>query len=500
MSTRGQENLDGCYEPAIPIDMAEPQRAFDHEHFVNYMVHRFDVSEKVYEPLKDLLSLYDIKADEILGSGFQCNDEDRINMAASEEAKLTVLVREMSRTNKKWRARIKLGKGSMSAVLGSRAPSSSVAKRENDQMLRDYIFELKEGIPVSQRASAKLLLENASEQTFEGGKFEHLTSLMMKYVTEFLAGRQRELLVAQNKAQGWSDPYKGYAFWPEHVSPAYGAPAAVDIAKKAFLALLDITPPDAHKDMARVRLLKDYFLDSEGAYWEEMRSLYALLESELPDEIGRLDLQIESQDITHKVAQAFRINVSELPADLISQARCLVRLYALKHAPFEPDVDSTEKLDYLEKMQQPHYTSLAAVILYDLQTKRKSIKLEIPGETYTSVPVYKVFKNALRDAGVDLTLDVESNNQQLVSVLNTMDTKALNYILSLFSYASNADDGKSGFLRMDYVGEQAKAKVERAGLLAELPRLLKVYSCETAHFLMSTYTTSLRENTRNPLI
>ncbi len=137
-----------------------------------------------------------------------------------------------------------------------------------------------------------------------------------------------------------------------------------------------------------------------------------------------------------------------------------MRLYALKHGPFDPGTDSPEKLDYLEKMKQPFYTGLAAVILYHLQIRRKSIKIEVPGETYPSVPVYKAFKNALLDAGVDLGLSLENNEPAFKSVLNTMDTKALSYMLSMFSYASNADDGRTRFLRMDYIGEQARTKVE----------------------------------------
>ncbi len=39
-------------------------------------------------------------------------------LASFEQAKLAVLVRMMSKINKKWRARVKLGKASMSAVLG----------------------------------------------------------------------------------------------------------------------------------------------------------------------------------------------------------------------------------------------------------------------------------------------------------------------------------------------------------------------------------------------
>ncbi len=79
-------------------------------------------------------------------------------------------------------------------------------------MLMEYIALLKDGVPASQRGAAAPLFENAPEYAFEGGKFEHLAMLMMKYVSEFLAGRQRELVVKQNEANGWVSPEKGYAF------------------------------------------------------------------------------------------------------------------------------------------------------------------------------------------------------------------------------------------------------------------------------------------------
>lgn len=81
-----------------------------------------------------------------------------------------------------------------------------------------------------------------------------------------------------------------------------------------------------------------------------------------------------------------------------------------------------------------------------------------------------------------------------------MDTKALSYMLSLFSYAENADDGHTTFLRMDYVGEQTRVKIERSAFLSQLPQALKGYSCETAYALMRSYTSHLIQNTHNPLM
>ncbi|ATE74885.1 hypothetical protein [Pseudomonas frederiksbergensis] len=201
-----------------------------------------------------------------------------------------------------------------------------------------------------------------------------------------------------------------------------------------------------------------------------------------------------------KVSKAFGVEVASLPKELIDQAKCFVRLYALKHGAFPPGTDSPEKLDYLEKMKQPFYTGLAAVILHYLKIRRKSINIEVPGETYPSVPVFKAFKNALRDAGVNLGCSVERNDPALKSLLNTMDTKALSYVLSLFSYTANADDGHTTFLRMDYVGEQARVKIERSAFLSQLPQALKGYSCETAYALMRSYTLHLIQNTHNPLM
>ncbi|MNY08496.1 hypothetical protein D3C86_1413540 [compost metagenome] len=259
-------------------------------------------------------------------------------------------------------------------------------------------------------------------------------------------------------------------------------------------------PVDAQKDMARVRLLKDFFLDSEASFWQEMHALYTQLESELPEEIGKLDLRLTDEQLPEKISEAFGVEAVSLPEELIDQAKCFVRLYALKHGPFPPGTDSPEKLDYLEKMKQPFYTGLAAVILHHLQIRRKSIKIEVPGETYPNVPVFKAFKNALHDAGVNLRCSVESNDPALKSLLNTMDTKALSYMLSLFSYAANADDGHTTFLRMDYVGEQARVKIERSAFLAQLPQTLKGYSCQTAYALMRSYASDLVQNTHNPLM
>ncbi len=71
--------------------------------------------------------------------------------------------------------------------------------------------------------------------------------------------------------------------------------------------------------MARVRLLKDYFLDAEASHWEEMHAVCTLLEGEIPEEVGKLDLELKQEDLPEKVAQAFGVGTSSLPGELIGQ-------------------------------------------------------------------------------------------------------------------------------------------------------------------------------------
>ena len=69
----------------------------------------------------------------------------------------------------------------------------------------------------------------------------------------------------------------------------------------------------------------------------------------------------------------------------------------------------------------------------------------------------------------------------------------------LFSVASMADDGQSSHLKMEYLASHLNVKIDRTALLAELPQLLKPYSCCLADELMAHFMTVLNENTCNPL-
>ncbi|MEH6386291.1 MULTISPECIES: hypothetical protein [Pseudomonas] len=73
-------------------------------------------------------------------------------------------------------------------------------------------------------------------------------------------------------------------------------------------------------------------------------------------------------------------------------------------------------------------------------------------------------------------------------------------MVSLFSLAANADDEKASFLRMDYLAEHTRVKIERCALLAELPKMLKAYSCTAARDLMAASMSGLKAHCHNPLL
>ena len=494
-----QGGVPARYAPAVPVNGAEPSMPFDREDFLDFLDLRFGVSEKVYEPLKALLANYGIPFHQLLGQDFPCG-EGLDDLLRYEQAKLTVLAREMSRINKKWRSHVLLVKGSMSAVFGSSAPSSITHKTRNTEMLRYYLRELKNGIPPTGLASARPLLEGPESGQLEGGYFEGRVAQMSRYVADFITGRQRELLVEQNRQQGRLHPRDGYAFWPSHVSPAEGASEAIGVARTAFVTLLSMTPPNAHKDMARVRLLKDFFLDSEASYWREMHELYSSSQRDLPREIAKIDLRLNRQQIPDAVADVFGVETTSLPNMLVEQAECLVWLYGLKHDPFGLEGASPERQAYFQQLKQPPYLALAAAILFHLQVTGSEVRVAVPGETHPGVPVYKSFRAALEAAGVNLRLGPEANDARLNTVMHQMDTKALNYMVSLFSLAANAEDGETPFVHMAHVHDHALFKIQRFGLLAELPARLKPYSCTTAYDLMGTYMSCLKEFTYNPLL
>ncbi|MHC8376449.1 hypothetical protein ACYZT3_10455 [Pseudomonas sp. MDT1-16] len=488
---------DARYEPALPVDTIKPLVPFSKKDFATYIEGRFDVSEKIYEPLKDLLATYRIEPHQILGTDF-ADEENNTELFEYEQAKLMVLARKMSMRNNKWRTIVSRSKPTMSAVLGSSAPGS-LAQKEKIELFQYYISLLKAGIPAARMDSAQPLLANAQGEEYEGGHFEKLTALMSKYTADFISARQREILVASNKQHDRVHPEKGHKFWPVDVSPEFGAAEAVHAARESFISMLESTPPDAAKDMARVRLLKDFFLDAESSYWKETHELNKAVLGDLPPELGKVNLSASREDIPEKVAQAFGVGSGGLPASLIAEAECLIWLYGLKHCPFEVGAMDDRRAEYFEQNQVPHYVAIAAVILNYLRLTCKNIKISVPGETYGKVPVYKAFREALKSAGVDLALGVEANQAQLAQAFRSIDTKAMTYLASLFSIATNADDGQAQFLRMDYVAGHVEVRVERTALLAELPKMLKPYSCQTAFMLICTYMSAMRDCTHNPL-
>ncbi|MEH6386408.1 MAG: hypothetical protein V7772_00865 [Pseudomonas profundi] len=495
---QSEREADARYAPGIPVDDEKCPAPFDHGQFLDYLSVRFGVSEKVYEPLKVLLSVSGISASELLGKDFP-GEKNRKDIMQYERAKLAVLVRQMSTLNRKWRSQVLLAKPSMSAVLGSYAPGST-CKNDNDEMLRYYLSELKSGIPSSRLACARPLLEDASPGRLEGGHFEGRIAGVTRHVADFITARQRQLLVRQNRQRGWRHPRDGFAFWPAHVSPAYGAEEAIKAARAEFVTLTETLPASAHNDMARIRLLKNFFLDSEACYWAEMHALYTASQRDLPDALGRLDLRVKRHEITDAVAQAFGVDASSLPDFLVEQAQCLVWLYGVKHDPFGSGDTSSHRQTYFRQLKQPHYLALAAAILYHLCITASAVRIEVPGETHKNVRVYRAFLDALAAAGITLAATAELGEIQAKAVLSCMDTKALSHMVSLFSLAANADDAEAPFLRMDYLAEHARMKIQRCALLAELPKMLKTYSCTTAFELMGMYISVLKAQSHNPLM
>lgn len=496
----GQQDLietDARYEPGIPVDDREPQTPFDHGQFLDYLSVRFGVNEKPYAPLKAFLNASGIAASPLLGKGFP-ERRNLKSLAQYERAKLTILVRHMSTLNRKWRSQVLLTKPSMSAVLGSFAPGSP-HKNNNDQLLRHYLHELKRGIPPSRLACAGPLLHGSLPGRLEGGRFEERIAKASQHVADFITARQRQLLVEQNRQQGWFHPRHGLAFWPAHVSPAYGTHEAVWAARREFEALTGTLSADAENDMVRIRLLKNFFLDSEACYWSEMHALYTAALRDVPAALGRLDLRVKRHEIADAVAQAFGVDVSCIPSALVEHAECLVSLYAHKHAPFGADDNPSKRRSYLQQLKQPHYLAIAAAVLYHLSAAESKVRIEVQGETHKNIRVYNALLDALAGARTSLASSGERHETRIKLILSCMDTKALSYMVSLFSIAANADDAESDFLRMDYLAEHARMKIERYALLAELPTMLKEYSCTTAFDLMKKYMSVLAAQSHNPL-
>lgn len=494
-------DTDTRYEPGTPISALDQNARFEGEDFYQYLTAKFNVTEKAHQPLKDWLAAYGMDFQDILGSDYpeDPGSPSRDELMRFEQAKLTVLSRRMSVRNKKWRAYVLFSTPSMSTALGSKAPSSKLHKKNRDEMLQYYLTELKDGIPSSALDSARPLFEKSINCELPGGRFEQRSMLMTKLVSDFLAGRQRERLVDHNRKNGWEDPIKGFAFWPAHVSPDYGAAEAVEIAKNGFVGMLEAVPPEASKDMARVRLLKDHFLDAETSHWREACELNKRLLDDFPVEACKLDLNVAADNILANVGQAFDVEVCDLPDDLVGQAQCLVRIYGHKHCP-DTDLASPDRAAYFEGLHVAHQTAMAAALLFSLHRSSRQITLTLPGETHSSVPVYKTFLSALAACEVDLKQSPDTNDQKLVSVVDTMDTKLLTYLTSLFSIASMGDDGHSSHLRMEYLAAQLNVKIGRTELLAELPQLLKPYSCSLANQLMADFMSVLNDVTHNPLV
>ncbi len=490
--------IDQQYHPEHSVDIISLPVLYQHTHFVDHMEKIFGVTDKLDRPLKDLLSIYGIESKNIMGSNYKCVDTSA-GLHRFEKAKLIVLTRMMSKQNKKWRSTIKHAKATMSAGPGSRAPTSP-AHTQTEELLRLYISSLKGGIPAAQLNSAQPLLRQTPGYVCDGGNFQISLSLMSKFTTEFIAAHQRQLLVDANKEFDRFDPVNGYNFWPPEVSPDFGITKAVNAAKGVFLEILETTSSNADEDMARVRLMKDFFLDSEVSFWSENYEVNSLVAADLPVELENLELNIEQREIREKVAKAFGVDPMKLPEGLEAQAKCFIWLYVLKHCALGEDRPHDERIRHFKKFQLPHYIAIAAMILYSLKLSSKKVEIRVPGETCTKVLVYKSFQKALSRAQVNLQIAVEENEKKLEEVIGEIDTKVIFYMTTLFSISTNADDGQSKFLRMEYAREHAKVRGVRTKLLSELSMLLKPYSCQTAYELICLYASIMRDNTLNPLI
>lgn len=494
----GKQDLSSYFAPGVAIDSPGSENTFRQALFERYFIANFGARDDLYKQLRQFLKTHSINSQDLLGRDSSYR-EASTDLLKFEQAKLAVLAAEMSCRNRKWSAQVRLVRPSMSALLGGSAPSS-IRKTENDRLLGYYLRELKSGIPDSEQASARPLLDGPDPREFAGGYFEVRTIEMSRDVANFITGRQRQRVVEQNITEGWSDPLDGVLFWPGHVSPDYRADEAMEAARAALITLHRLTPPDADKDMARVRLLKDFFLDSEASHWQEMYELYSSVQVSMPAEIGLIDLRLSRDQIREVVTSAFDAPISRMPEALVQQAECLVWLYTLRHDPFGPNSATPARRDYYRKMQQPHYIALAAAILFHLRETGVCTRIAIAGESHPNVAVYRSFMDALGEARVDPALGPEANASALRTMLQSMDTKALNHVVSLFSLAANAEDPRAPFLRMDYFKAHARLKVERVRLLAELPQWLKAFRCTTAYALMAAYMSGLRACGANPFI
>lgn len=486
------------YDPATSIDTIEPTEQFDRGDFADYIYGRFQASEKIYEPLKDWLATYGIETDHILGTDFPATENTQ-QFFNFEQAKLLVLARMMSKKNKKWRSIVSHSKPSMSAVFSSSAPSS-LAHREKMELYQEYIFLLKNGIPETCLDSAKPLLENAKGCEYEGGVFDMLLRNMATVTASYVAARQREFVVESNERHGRVHNIRGYKFWPSEVSPGYGAAEAIHEAGDRFLDYIESVPPDADKDLARTRLLKDFFLDSESSFWAETHQLNSGIQNDLPHELMGMDLLMTADEISERVAQAFKIHPSELPPGLLEEAKCLIWLYGLKHCPTSWDSIEEDRDNYFRGNLTPDYIAVAAVILNRSRLACDKVKITVPGENYGAVPVYKAFKKALENSGVEIGSGIEENKAALSVAFKDIDTKVMAYMAALFSIATHAIDDETHTMRMEYALHQIYVRAKRTALLAGMPRMLKAYSCRTALKLISTFSTEIKESTRNPLV
>ena len=494
--TEDLKPINELYEPEHPVNTFQPTKQFDRKDFATYIDTHFKVVDKIYEPLKALLSSYGIDLHQIMGGDhFR---EDKSESIYYEKAKLLVLVRRMSELNKKWRSILSYSKPTMSAVPGSQAPNSAT-RRDNENLHRYYISCLKQGIPPAQQDAARPLLDKTVPDVYQGGHFEWSVLNMSSVIADFISARQRRILVLSNKQNNKVHSIHGHNFWPEDVSPEFGIAEAINTVRDAFNRVLNTTNSDAKMDIARIRLLKDFFLDSESSYWRETYELNQAATADFPIALERLDLTVGQHNIYEKVAQAFDTSLENLPSNLVMQAKCLVWLCVLKNHPIK-GTDPTKRKEHFQKFQLPHYIALTAVMLNDWRLSHKKAEVRIPGDTNKKVLVYKSFQQALIDAEVNLDIEIEANIEQLDIVFYKIDTKVMAYMAAFFSLATNADDAYSKILRTEYVKGHAEVRIRRTELLAELPKMLKPYSCLTTFKIIRDFTSLMIKHTHNPLL
>lgn len=382
------------YEPvqteAIPPAALEPSR------LRAYLARTYGTSPK-FEPHKKNLA-------RILGASDQ-ELESWLSADESEAYKIFTLCATLSAGKAGWAALLSREFAEQTPGVSARRTSASVSdvaapipldtdggtedgqpppdlgdqKALNDGQVRYFFHALASGLGAARRDQYQKLLECG---------FEHLDGSQAKLVTGMDAVIFRLDEALQRLVRHFHS--QDHCFSSLRGRPDAGLEHAISTTNQIVEQLLPNTVPRQTSDPLRVRLIQQASINMARNHVDGILESYRGLGNWLPcvlERFRRFDLLEEQSEVLAEVARAFGVRTSDLPPELLRQAKVVQALY-MNNLPAEP----SRRSEFIHAHSSAGSMAVCAGLIFESCQQRLEVKRGIRGEHNASTNAY----NALR--------------------------------------------------------------------------------------------------------